>query len=108
MDDHATSCSFLLFGPSELSLDFEAVKRAADLVRLSTCGRITANGLDSYGLPEQSSGAVRRSGKRPPRERIGRRSDGKGGPDHFALASHMSVRVRVRSDEPTNPVCVYA
>ena len=77
-------------------------------MRSSTCGRITANGLDSYGLPEQSSGAVRRSGKRPPRERIGRRSDGKGGPDHFALASHMSVRVRVRSDEPTNPVCVYA
>ena len=35
-------------------------------------------------------------------------ADYRGGPDHFALASHMSVRVRVRSDEPTNPVCVYA
>ena len=28
-----------------------------------------------------------------------------GGPDHFALASHKMMSVRVRSDEPTNPVC---
>ena len=48
-------------------------------MRSSTCGRITANGLDSYGPPEQSNEAVRRGGEEAaPRERIGRRSDGRG------------------------------
>ena len=51
MAAHATSSSFLLFWAertfSRLLLR-EAVKRATDLVRLSTCGRITANGFEPY------------------------------------------------------------